>query len=333
VKGTHAHAFVSSFSPDSTLPTTMLAHKETGEKRDLLALSQEAVKTLGFKSTNKGELIAFVAFTMAHPDNLLALVDTYNTLDSGVPNFLSVATALHQLGYKALGVRLDSGDLAYLSRQTRKMFNAAAKTLGENYQYFVKFNIVASNDLNESTILSLNQQGHEINTYGVGTNLVTCQAQPALGAVYKLVQIDNHPRIKLSETLEKISLPGRKEAFRLFDKTGCPIFDVLALAGGEAPQVGQKILCRHPFDEAKRAYVVPTKVKALHQLVWDQGNITVKFPSMDEIREYSLGQIRSLREDHIRSLNPTPYKVSVTNELYDFIHKLWLQEAPIHEFS
>ncbi len=138
----------------------------------------------------------------AFPNGYLALVDTYDTLKSGVPNFLAVALALHRLGYRAVGVRLDSGDLAYLSKQTRKMFRSAGKRVG--LDYFGQFSITASNDINEDTLVSLNQQGHEIDVFGIGTNLVTCQAQPALGCVYKLVEIHGMPRIKLSQEVSKV---------------------------------------------------------------------------------------------------------------------------------
>eukprot|EP01101_Sappina_pedata_P009347 TRINITY_DN5428_c0_g1_i1.p1 TRINITY_DN5428_c0_g1~~TRINITY_DN5428_c0_g1_i1.p1 ORF type:complete len:583 (+),score=215.95 TRINITY_DN5428_c0_g1_i1:22-1749(+) len=333
VKGTHAHAFVSAFTSDSVLPSAMLKHKQTGQEMDLLALAKSAADFFPIEQANSGELIAFVAFALAHPDTFLALIDTYNTLCSGLPNFLAVAYALHQCGYRAVGIRLDSGDLAYLSKETRKTFAAAAKKLGEGFEYFTKFNICASNDLNEQTILSLNQQGHEIDTFGVGTNLVTCQAQPALGAVYKLVEIQGIPRIKLSESMEKITLPGRKEAYRLYDRNGGPIFDVLAKAGGEIPEAGKKILCRHPFDETKRAFVTPTTVEPIHKLVWNNGKLEEPLRTLDEIKTFASAQIASLREDIVRALNPTPYKVSVTNELYEFFHNLWLEEAPIREFS
>jgi len=304
----------------------------TGKEEDLLANALQERKDLGLDG-NTGELIAFVAYALAYPNGFLALVDTYDTLDSGVPNFLAVSAALHTLGYKALGIRLDSGDLAYLSRGARKLFTEVSKKLGEGSEYFVKFNIVASNDLNESTILSLNQQGHEINTYGIGTNLVTCQAQPALGGVYKLVEISGVPRIKLSEVLGKISLPGRKEAYRLYDKKKSPIFDVLVSVGLERPEPGKRILCRHPFQETKRAYVTPSMVVPLHQCYWDCGKVVGELPPLHQTRAYALEQVATLREDHVRPLNPTPYKVSVSAQLYNFIHDLWLHEAPIHEFE
>lgn len=110
------------------------------------------------------------------------------------------------------GIRLDSGDLAYLSRETRKIFHSIAQE--HNRPEFAKIKICASSDISETTIYSLNQQKHEIDIFGIGTHLVTCQAQPALGCVYKLVSINTQPRLKLSEGISKVTIPGRKEAFR-----------------------------------------------------------------------------------------------------------------------
>lgn len=180
-KGTHAHAFVSSFIDEDDLKVRTLVDSK-GNERDFWQTVLKYKQILKFQETNLGELIAFTAYAIAFPKGLLALVDTYDTLKSGVPNFVIVACALHDFGYKALGVRLDSGDLAYLSVETRKIFQAFTQ-FGLDPK---AFQIVASNDINEATIIALNQQGHEIDCFGIGTNLVTCQAQPALGCVYKL---------------------------------------------------------------------------------------------------------------------------------------------------
>lgn len=181
-KGTHAHAFVSSFIDADDLKVRMMADSK-GIERDFYQTVLKYKQMLKFQETNEGELIAFTAYAVAFPKGFLALVDTYDTLKSGIPNFVIVACALHEFGYKALGVRLDSGDLAYLSVETRKMFQESFAQFGMDAKSFM---IVASNDINEATVIALNQQGHEIDCFGIGTNLVTCQAQPALGCVYKL---------------------------------------------------------------------------------------------------------------------------------------------------
>ncbi len=110
-----------------------------------------------------------------------------------------------------------------------------------------KLLIVASNDINEDILHSLNSQGHSINTFGIGTHLVTCQKQPALGCVFKLVEVNGKPCIKLSEEFQKVTFPGRKDAYRLYDKEGCPLVDLLTRADEPPPGINQKFLCRHPF--------------------------------------------------------------------------------------
>merc|ERR1712137_679975 len=162
---------------------------------------------------------------MGFPEKTLLLVDTYDTIESGVPNFIVVAYTLHKIGYKAIGIRLDSGDLAYLSKTARAMFISYGNKLG--IDYFKDFNIVASNDINVSTLESLNQQGHEIDVFGIGTHLVTCQSQPALGCVYKLVELNDTPRIKLSQEIAKVNLPGKKAVYRLWGSATHPVVDLM----------------------------------------------------------------------------------------------------------
>lgn len=327
VRGTHAHSFVSAFSG-----TTMADIEDRtitgpdGVEHDFVDLVAECREKLGFTNANEGELAAFIAYAQAFPKGFLALVDTYDTLKSGVPNFLSVALALQQIGYRPLGVRLDSGDLAYLSKEVRRLFGIAGARHSAD---FARLSIVASNDINEATLLALNQQEHEIDIFGIGTHLVTCQAQPALGCVYKLVEVSGEPRIKLSQDVGKVTIPGRKEAYRLIGVGGSPLLDLLIQVGEEKPQPGMRILCRHPFDETKRVFVAPTRVVPLHHCAWDGSRF--ELATIDEVRTYVSEQLASMREDHLRPFNPTPYKVSVTDTLYKFIHGLWLQEVPIAE--
>lgn len=185
---------------------------------DIVQKALEYRTALGYTRSNLGELAAFIAYAQSFPDNLLCLVDTYDTLKSGVANFICVGLAISDLGHKPIGVRLDSGDLAYLSKRTRQMFQHAAEKY--NRPYFANLNIVASNDINEQVLYALAKQGHTIDTFGVGTNLVTCQAQPALGCVYKLVEINGHPRIKLSQDIGKVTMPCRKNVYRLYTAHG-----------------------------------------------------------------------------------------------------------------
>lgn len=250
---------------------------------------------------------------------------------SGLLNFCAVALALNDQGYRAVGIRIDSGDLAYLSCLARETFERISEQF--KLAWFSKLTIVASNDINEETILSLNEQGHKIDCFGIGTHLVTCQRQPALGCVYKMVEINSQPRIKLSQDVVKVTMPGNKNVFRLYGADGHALIDLLQRVDESPPEVGQKVLCRHPFQESKRAYVIPTHVEPLYDVYWADGRVTQAMPSLEEVRDRVQNSLKTLRQDHKRTLNPTPYKVAVSDNLYNFIHDLWLQNAPIGELS
>ncbi|XP_011298100.1 nicotinate phosphoribosyltransferase [Fopius arisanus] len=250
---------------------------------------------------------------------------------SGLLNFCAVALALSDLGYKAVGIRIDSGDLAYLSQLSRETFRKLAEKF--DLPWFANLTIVASNDINEETIISLNEQNHQIDCFGVGTHLVTCQRQPALGCVYKMVEINDQPRIKLSQEVDKVTIPGRKNAYRLYGADGHALIDLLQRSTEPAPQVGSRVLCRHPFQESKRAYVIPTRVETLHRIYWKNGKVVLPIPTLQKARSRVQESLKTLRTDIKRSLNPTPYKVAVSDDLYTYIHDLWVQNAPIGELS
>jgi nicotinate phosphoribosyltransferase len=336
VKGTHAHSYVQSYvNINELISTKIISSTDKSIEVEFVALVLEKRRILKYTETNNGELTAFIAYSQAFPHNLLALVDTYDSLISGVPNFLCVAWALFELGYKPTGIRLDSGDLAYLSRETRALFIRTDEIIGK--KIFSNLNIVASNDINEDVLSSLKIQGHEINTFGIGTNLVTCQKQPALGCVYKLVEVNSVPRIKLSQDIVKLTIPGRKLVYRLFGLDGCPILDLMQIESEPSPVRGQRLLCRHPFEEKKRCHVTPTKVERVHQLIWDGPNGGYDKDYIDNLtlinaRDRCMESLKTLRTDHTRYMNATPYKVSVTQTLYEFIHNLWMEEAPIVDF-
>ncbi|XP_026487907.1 nicotinate phosphoribosyltransferase isoform X2 [Vanessa tameamea] len=335
VKGTHAHSFVTSFSTLGDIHSGTLRHADTETQCDFLKMVLECRKRVSEildvspEEASDGELAALVSYAQAFPAGFLALVDTYDVKRSGLLNFCAVAIALNTCGYRAVGIRIDSGDLAYLSVLARETFNQVAKEL--DLPWFAKLTIVASNDINEETILSLHEQGHSIDCFGIGTHLVTCQRQPALGCVYKLVEINGQPRIKLSQDVGKVTIPGHKEAYRLFGADGHALIDLLQRSTEPAPEVGQKVLCRHPFQESKRAYVIPSKVEHLYKVYWNAGKICTFPKPLVEVRERVQTSLRTLRQDIKRNLNPTPYKVAVSDNLYNFIHDLWLQNAPIGE--
>jgi nicotinate phosphoribosyltransferase len=262
-----------------------------------------------------------------------------------------------------MGVRIDSGDLAYLSRRVR----AAFIDVSEKFQVPLgDMTIVASNDLTEAVLSSLQQQPHSIDTFAVGTHLVTCRDQPALGCVYKCVSVGGQPRMKLSEDRVKITLPGAKRGYRLANASGESVLDLLCQADEPAPVPGQKVLCRHPFDANRRVLVTAAAVTPLHHLVW-QGKVVAStylaesrvlnpreaqkaapaadaagvvldgghpiYEPVSVVRARVLQQLSTFREDHLRRLNPTPYKLSLSASLYDYLHELWLRESPIREIE
>src|SRR4030067_860209 len=179
IRGTHAHSYVQSFTGIADLKNVTLIGAD-GKDYDFVKMVLEIRAELGFHYTNEGELASFIAYAQAFPRDFLALVDTYDTLKSGVPNFICVALGLLKLGYKPIGIRLDSGDLSYLSKETRKIFNEMAARTDPALS---KCLILASNEINKDVLISLKQQGYEIDTFGIGTHLVTCDDQPALGCV------------------------------------------------------------------------------------------------------------------------------------------------------
>ncbi|XP_073057899.1 nicotinate phosphoribosyltransferase 2-like isoform X1 [Primulina eburnea] len=342
LRGTHSHAFVSSFlSIDEITKKSLHSCDGSNVCEDFVSLVHTWLRKLKcsdllgciFGETNQSELAAFISYALAFPRNFLALVDTYDVMRSGIPNFCAVALALNDFGYKAIGIRLDSGDLAYQSCEARNFFRVVEKEFGVSE--YGKTSITASNDLNEETLDALNKQGHEVDAFGIGTHLVTCYAQPALGVVFKLVEINNKPRIKLSEDVSKVSIPCKKRCYRLYGKEGYPLVDIMTGENEPPPKVGERILCRHPFNESKRAYVVPQRVEELMKCFWPgkSGKDRAELPPIKLIRERCIKQLDQMRPDHMRRLNPTPYKVSVSAKLYDFIHFLWLNEAPVGELQ
>jgi nicotinate phosphoribosyltransferase len=341
VKGTHAHSFVMSYTQLADLHSTAIT-TPSGDTVEFLALVLAKRSALGYNDTNLGELAAFVAYAQAFPAGFLALVDTYDILRSGVRNFIAVGAVLWGLGYKPLGVRIDSGDLAHFSKEIRKCLQQvdAAEFQGETV--FGKCNIVASNDINEHVLLNLAAQGHEIDTFGIGTHLVTCQAQPALGCVYKLVEINGQPRIKLSADIGKTVIPGRKCVYRLSGADGTPLLDLMTMADEQAPIPGERLLVRHPFKEACRAYVRPHTVTPLLGLAFDgslraeagnTGIVPAALCSLQEARARCISEMASMRPEHIQSVKAKAYKLSVSPLLYDFIHDLWMAEAPVADLN
>merc|ERR1712194_928249 len=166
---------------------------------------------------------------------------------------------------------------------------------------------------------------------GIGTNLVTCQAQPALGMVYKLVELDGEPRMKLSQEFTKVSVPSKKTVYRLYSSKDEPLIDIMQQESEPPPVAGRRHFCRHLFDETKRCYVTPTRVEVLLQQVW--GATPVPPMTLAEARAFSMDRLAKFRQDILRPLNPTPYKLAVSDPFFQFFKSMWQQSAPVKELQ
>ena len=278
VKGTHAHSWIMSF-PD--------------------------------------ELTAFRAYANLYPSACILLVDTYDTLKSGVPNAIKVFTEMREAGIPLTfyGIRLDSGDLAYLSKEAKKMLDAAG---------FSDAVISASNDLDEYLIDSLKMQGAAINSWGVGTNMITSKDCPSFGGVYKLAAVKDKdsgefiPKIKLSENAEKITNPGNKTIYRIYQKeTGKIIADLICLTE-ERYDAKNSLLLFDPVETWKKTHLAPNSY-ALREMmvpVFKEGKCIYHSPKVMDIQAYCKDELNTLWDESRRLINP--HEVHV-----DLSHKLW----------
>ena len=284
VKGTHAHSWIMSF-PD--------------------------------------EYTAFKKYSQLYPNTCILLVDTYDTLHSGVPNAIRVFTEMKEAGIPLTfyGIRLDSGDLAYLSKKARKMLDAAG---------FPDAIISASSDLDEYLIDSLKTQGAAITSWGVGTNLITSKDCPAFGGVYKLAAVKDKktgkfiPKIKLSENTTKITNPGNKTIFRIYDKeSGKLKADLIALVG-ESYDTKNSLLIFDPVETWKKTLLKPDTytMRELMIPVFLDGNCVYKSPKVMEIRDYCTKELHTLWDETRRLVNPHQVHVDLSNELYQIKKQL-----------
>ena len=278
VKGTHAHSWIMSF-PD--------------------------------------ELTAFRTYAKLYPTACILLVDTYDTLRSGVPNAIRVFKEMKEAGIplKGYGIRLDSGDLAYLSKKARKMLDEAG---------FTDAIISASSDLDENLINSLKTQGAAINSWGVGTNMITSSDWPAFGGVYKLVALKDEatgqfiPKIKLSENSEKVTNPGNKTVYRIYGTdTGKMIADLIALTDEEY-SASQPLLLFDPVDTWKKTHLAPGTytIRELPVQVFDNGQCVYESPSVMEIRDYCQQELDTLWDEAKRLINPHRAHIDLSAKLY-----------------
>jgi len=258
------------------------------------------------------EYEAFRAYADAYPENCLLLVDTYDTLRSGVPNAIKVFRELKEKGYKPKGIRLDSGDLAYLSKKARKMLDEAG---------FPEAIICVSGDLDERSINSLIQQGARIDSWGVGTRLITSEDLPALGGVYKLSAVIHKdgsmtPKIKLSDNTAKITNPAFKKLYRLYDKTdGMAIADLITLRE-ESVDDSQPLTLFHPVETWKQHEVENFYAEELQHTIVEKGKLVYQFPKLVEIREFSKQRLSKFWEEYLRLDLPHVYKVDLSKKLH-----------------
>ena len=258
------------------------------------------------------EISAFRAYADIFPGSCLLLVDTYDTLGSGVPNAIKVFGELRERGYEPLGIRLDSGDLAYLSKKARKMLDDAG---------FPKAKIIASNDLDEEIIRDLKEQGAAIDVWGVGTRLITSDGCPALGGVYKLAaeEVDGElqPRIKLSDNPAKMTNPGYKKLYRIYDRdTGKAYADLIALEEEQYDE-NQPLTIFHPVDTWKRMTITNYRLRELLVPIFVGGKQVYQSPTLKEICDYAKREKETMWEETLRLFNPHDYKIDLSQPLYD----------------
>ncbi len=252
------------------------------------------------------ELEAFRAFAKCNPENTTLLVDTFDTIKSGIPNAIIVAREMEEKGLQVKAIRLDSGDLAYLSKKVRKMLNNA----GLNY-----IKIIASNQLNEYVIKSLlNDQNAEIDAFGIGTELVTGKNDAALDGVYKLTQINGQPKMKFSENIGKTTLPGEKKVIRYFDENGKFYRDAILLENENPNDVD---IVYHPIYPEKNSSVKNLKMEFLLQKVVVDGKILLQKKSPLEIHKYVEERATLLPDEHKRFISPHLYKVGISKKLIE----------------
>jgi nicotinate phosphoribosyltransferase len=260
------------------------------------------------------EYSAFKKYAEIYPDNCVLLVDTYNVLKSGVPAAIKV---FKEMKPAKMGIRIDSGDVAYLTKKARAMLDEAG---------LEDCSIVVSNSLDEYIIRDVILEGACIDSFGVGERLITAKSEPVFGGVYKLVALEAGgeliPKIKISENVEKITNPGFKHLYRLYDKsTGKARGDVITIADEIIPEVDEYEIF-DPNAVWKRTKIRNYFVKDLRVQIFDKGNCVYESPSVDEIKEYCKEQVDTLWAETLRFENPQTYYVDLSQKLWDMKNDL-----------
>ena len=259
----------------------------------------------------KTEYEAFKAYADIYPDATLLLVDTYDTLKSGIPNAIKVFDELKAKGKKPIGIRLDSGDLAYLTKKARRMLDDAG---------YPDAIICASGDLDEKLIQSLKVQGAKINSWGIGTKLITSADMPALGGVYKLAGVVNSdgtiiPKIKVSETSAKITNPGFKKVLRIYNgATNKAEADLIALFDEQFDD-SKPLTITHPIENWKKTTFENYYIRELTTLIVKDGKLVYDLPKLKDIKKYAMGEMDTFWEEYLRIDSPHIYKVDLSDEL------------------
>ncbi|KEQ27445.1 nicotinate phosphoribosyltransferase [Paenibacillus tyrfis] len=256
---------------------------------------------------------AFQKFSAALPDQVTLLVDTYDTIKSGVPHAIETAKWLQSQGKRMNAIRLDSGDLAYLSKKARAMLDEAG---------LQDVKIVASNDLDENIIFNLKAQGARIDSWGVGTKLITAADQPALGGVYKLVAREREdgfvPVIKISGNPEKVTTPGIKDVYRIVNReTNKAMADYIALTDEDDVQLGQPLKLFDPVHPYISKTVEQYEAQSMLRPIFADGEQVYELPTLDIIREHHRNQLTLFWPEYLRKLNPEVYPVDLSPKAWD----------------
>ena len=260
------------------------------------------------------EYEAFKKYAEIYPDNCVLLVDTYNVLKSGVPNAIKV---FKEMKPKNMGIRIDSGDIAYLTKKARKMLDDAG---------LEDCTITISNSLDEYIIRDVILEGAQVNAFGVGERLITAKSEPVFGGVYKLVALEEDgeiiPKIKISENVEKITNPGFKSLWRLFDKDhNRALADVMTLEFEEKPGMdGYEIF--DPSAVWKKKKLKNFYAKNLRVQLFDKGKLVYKCPDIEDIKKHCREQMATIWDETMRFENPQPYYVDLSPKLFDMKRSL-----------
>ncbi|MCH5158017.1 MAG: nicotinate phosphoribosyltransferase [Clostridiales bacterium] len=270
VKGTHAHSWVMSFD---------------------------------------SELEAFRAFAEIYPDSCLLLVDTYDSVQ-GIKNAITVFKELKAKGHKPVGIRLDSGDLAYLSKLARRMLDEAG---------FKDAIVMASGDIDEYLLESLRNQGAMIDVFGVGTKLITSEDTPSLGGVYKLSAIERNgvmePRMKISDSIVKVTNPGFKTLYRLYEKgSGMAFADLIALNG---EKIGKPLVLTHETERWKTTTLEDYDIRCMLYKIFEKGKNLYVAPALEDIVKFATAEKAKFWDEYKRIDNPHIYKVNLSDKLYE----------------